>query len=79
MTSKQLTVMWMGILLVVLRFFTSNQFSLIWSDIVSGPDPGYLIGKVPDSMVPRAKPPGGTGLGSALGVPLGNNGPTLQA
>lgn len=76
MTSKQLTVMWMGILLVVLRFFTSNQFRLIWSDVVSGPDPGMILGKVPDSMVPRANPPGG--FGAIQQIPLGNNGPTLK-
>lgn len=36
MTGKQTTVMWLGLLLIVTRLFTTRQFHDIWSEIVSG-------------------------------------------
>jgi hypothetical protein len=63
MTGKQHAVMWLGLLLVVVQFFTTNQFHLIWSDIISGPTPGKILGKVP--------PKGSTGSGPDLGNAYG--------
>lgn len=81
MTPKQHAVMWMGLLLVLVKFFGTDQFHLIWSDIISGSQPGKLLGKVPRSSgrsggTTPAKP--GTG-GSSLGVPMRDNGGTMQA
>lgn len=36
MTGKQNTVMWMGLLLIITRFFTTRQFKDIWDEIVAG-------------------------------------------
>jgi hypothetical protein len=33
MTSKQVTVMWLGILLIAARLFTTKQWSAIWGTI----------------------------------------------
>lgn len=30
MTGKQHAVLWLGVLLVIVRFFGTNQFSLVW-------------------------------------------------
>lgn len=35
MTGKQSAVLWLGLLLVVLRMFTSGQFQLFWKTVSS--------------------------------------------
>lgn len=36
MTGKQQAVMWMGLILIVLRLFTTNQWSDIWKTVLKG-------------------------------------------
>lgn len=36
MTGKQTTVMWMGLILIMLRLFTTNQWHDIWAVILQG-------------------------------------------
>lgn len=69
MNGKQQVVMWSGIILIILRFFTTDQFSIIWGEIISGPNPGKILGKVPDNFTPT-----GGGTGSVLGGPMTNGG-----
>lgn len=78
MTRQQTLVMWLGLSLVIVRFFTSNQFTLIWSDVVSGPNPGKLLGgPVPyphqnGSMLAGGNPvTPPAAAGGALGGPIG--------
>lgn len=76
MTRQQTLVMWLGLSLVLVRFFATDQFTLIWSDIVSGPRPGKLLGgPVPyphqNGSLTSGGVPGVPGLGSAVGGPIG--------
>lgn len=68
MTSAQKTVMWMGILLVVVRFFTGSQFKIIWAEIISGNNPGKIGRRASQStqdMIHNSR-----GAGAVLGDPL---------
>ena len=38
MTGKQTGVLWAGLILVGLRFFTTGQFDVLWSTITTGAD-----------------------------------------
>lgn len=40
MTGKQQTVMWMGLLLILLRLFSSGQWKAIWKTVLSGEGSG---------------------------------------
>lgn len=68
MTSVQRTVMWMGILLIVVRFFTGNQFRIIWAEVISGNNPGKIGMKASPNiqdMIHNSR-----GAGAVLGGPL---------
>ena len=68
MTSVQRTVMWMGILLIIVRFFTGSQFRVIWADITSGPNPGKLgvrASQNTQDMIHHSR-----GAGAVLGGPI---------
>lgn len=63
MTGKQSAVMWLGIVLIFTRLFTTSQWSSIWAEILNRkstrtakiPGGPAIIGRVP------------SGLGGALG------------
>lgn len=68
MTSVQRTVMWMGILLIIVRFFTGSQFKIIWAEILSGNNPGKIGMKASQKtqdLVHHSR-----GAGAVLGGPI---------
>lgn len=40
MSGKQHAVMWLGIVLIIVRLFTTNQWSILWSTFTTNPNPG---------------------------------------
>jgi len=36
MTGKQHAVLWLGLLLIAIRLFTTNQWRIIWTDLTTG-------------------------------------------
>lgn len=60
--------MWMGILLVVIRFFTGSQFRVIWADIVSGNNPGKIGKKASPNVQDLIH--NSRGAGSVIGGPI---------
>jgi hypothetical protein len=51
MTGKQVTVMWLGLLLVAVQFFTGGQWSALWGTVTTADPAG-------------ASAPGGSGSSS---------------
>jgi hypothetical protein len=77
MTGHQTVVMWSGITLIILRFFTTNQFRTLWAEVITGGDPSqdWVIGRVPDKDLPwNKKPSGGSSGGHVMGGPLNTHG-----
>lgn len=81
MTTQQKTVMWMGILLIVVRFFTGSQFRIIWAEIISGNNPGRIGVKASPSIQNQIHNSRGAGavLGGAISSGSGAQSGTLAA
>lgn len=58
MTGKQQTVMWLGLLLIVVRLFTTNQWSALWGTVKTGGNPGgVLVGSAASGVTLPGKLP----------------------
>ena len=79
MNGKQQAVMWMGLTLVLLRLFTTNQWKDIWATILKGggsTNKGLKIpGLPPIPTDPRNPIPGG-GIPGLLGINAPANSPS---
>lgn len=72
MTKKQQAVMWMGLLLIILRLFTTSQWKSIWNTILQGSPaqdkrPGLKIPGLP-KIDPLNPIPGGGLPGKIFGI-----------
>lgn len=54
MTGQQQGVMWLGLILIVMRLFSTGQWNAIWT-VVSSPAAGTVPKKNPDGTDPCAK------------------------
>lgn len=82
MTPKQHLVLWMGFLLIILRMFSTNQWSQLWGFVSSGAHPflfsGGSSGGLPTGPItgipfsPISSPTGPTNPGGATTVPNNN-------
>jgi hypothetical protein len=58
MTGKQTAVMWLGLLLVAVRLFTTDQWDALWGTVKTGSKPGgVLVGSTASGVtLPGALP-----------------------
>lgn len=68
MTGKQTTVLWMGLILIILRLFTTGQWHDIWSVILQGQKSGGGS-NIPLLPPPFRRIPGGGGVPEEPTVP----------
>lgn len=71
MNSKQQAVMWMGLTLIVLRLFTTNQWKSIWNTVLKGQGNSSSSSSGGGGLtIPNPLLPGPLGSLPGLGIPL---------